>query len=113
MLHLDKIADLQKDVRETKRDLKDAMDDKESFETKYIDVLESLEMMTLDKEVAEERAESLQLEISILTDKIEEISVDLDILRKESGKSQYNQHTFDANLMHCAFLVCRNDESSS
>lgn len=71
------------------------MDDKESFENKYIDVLESLEMMTLDKEVAEERAESLQLEISVLTDKIEEISVDLDILRKESGKSQcYQQHVW-------------------
>lgn len=84
--YLDKIADLQKDVRETKRELKDALADKELFETKYIDAFESLEMMTLDKEVAEERAESLQLEVTLLTDKIEEISVDLDIVKKGTGR---------------------------
>ncbi|KAI9032609.1 dynein associated protein-domain-containing protein [Phycomyces nitens] len=41
-------------------------------------------MITLDKEVAEERAENLQQEVSVLKDKIEEISVDLDVLKKET-----------------------------
>ncbi|CEG82120.1 Putative Dynactin 1 [Rhizopus microsporus] len=54
------------------------------YESKYNDAIESLEMMTLDKEVAEERAENLQQEVNVLKDKIEEISVDLDILRKEA-----------------------------
>ena len=40
--------------------------------------------MTLDKEVAEERSENLQQEVNLLKDKIEEISVDLDVLRKEA-----------------------------
>lgn len=43
-----------------------------------------MEMLTLDKEVAEERAENLQQETNMLKDRIEEISVDLDILKKEA-----------------------------
>ncbi|KAL1934362.1 hypothetical protein VTP01DRAFT_6544 [Rhizomucor pusillus] len=80
----DKIAELQKDLRETKRELKESNAEREVFESKYTDILESLEMMTLDKEVAEERAENLQQEVNVLKDKIEEISVDLDVLRKEA-----------------------------
>ncbi|KAF7727233.1 hypothetical protein EC973_007846 [Apophysomyces ossiformis] len=80
----DKISELQRDLRETKRELKDTTSEKEMFESKYNDVIESLEMMTLDKEVAEERAENLQQEVNVLKDKIEEISVDLDILKKEA-----------------------------
>jgi dynactin 1 len=41
-------------------------------------------MLTLDKEVAEERAENLQQETNMLKDRMEEISVDLDILKKEA-----------------------------
>lgn len=54
------------------------------YESKYNDVIESLEMMTLDKEVAEEKAENLQQEVDVLKDKIDEISVDLDVLKKEA-----------------------------
>lgn len=80
----DKIADLQKDVRDTRRELKESSSEKELFESKYNELLESMEMLTLDKEVAEERAENLQQETSMLKDRIEEITVDLDILRKEA-----------------------------
>lgn len=83
-MHIDKIAELQKDVRDTKRELKETVVDKESFESKYNDLLESMEMLTLDKEVAEERAENLQQETNMLKDRMEEISVDLDILKKEA-----------------------------
>jgi dynactin 1 len=80
----DKISELQKDVREARRELKKASSEKETYESKYNDLLESMEMLTLDKEVAEERAESLQQETEILKDKIEEISIDLDILKQEA-----------------------------
>ena len=82
---IDKVAELQKDLRETKRQLKETSDERDSFESKYTDVIDSMEMMTLDKEVAEERAENLQQEVNVLKDKIEEISVDLDVLKKEAG----------------------------
>ncbi|KAI8984000.1 dynein associated protein-domain-containing protein [Mycotypha africana] len=84
MLKIDKIGELQKDVRDTKRELKEIIEEKETYESKYNDLLESMEMLTLDKEVAEERAENLQQEVNMLKDKIEEVAVDLDILRKEA-----------------------------
>lgn len=80
----DKISELQRELRETKRQLKDSSTDQELYESKYNDVIESLEMMTLDKEVAEEKAENLQQEVNVLKDKIEEISIDLDVLKKEA-----------------------------
>ncbi|KAG1461217.1 hypothetical protein G6F46_004117 [Rhizopus delemar] len=80
----DKISELQKDVREARRELKQVSSEKETYESKYNDLLESMEMLTLDKEVAEERADSLQQETEILKDKIEEISIDLDILKQEA-----------------------------
>lgn len=79
------MAELQKELRESKKESKENDADRESFEFKYNDVLESLEMMTLDKEVAEERAEHLQQEVNVLKDKLEEINVDLDILKKDAG----------------------------
>ncbi|ORZ00325.1 dynein associated protein-domain-containing protein [Syncephalastrum racemosum] len=80
----DKIAELQRDLRDTKRDLKEAVEDKESYDDKFAEMADNLEMMTLDKEVAEERAEALQIEVDELRDKIGEISVDLDILKREA-----------------------------
>ncbi|KAG1147474.1 hypothetical protein G6F37_004057 [Rhizopus arrhizus] len=80
----DKISDLQRELRETKRELKESVTEQEAYESKYNDAIESLEMMTLDKEVAEEKAENLQQEVNVLKDKIEEISVDLDVLKKEA-----------------------------
>lgn len=77
---------MQRDLRETKRELKETTADKESLEIRFNDLADSLEMMTLDKEYAEERAEVLQQEVDILKDKIQEISLDLDILKKEAGK---------------------------
>lgn len=40
-------------------------------------------MATLDKEMAEERAESLQVEVDSLKEKVDELSMDLEILRHE------------------------------
>ncbi|CEP09589.1 hypothetical protein [Parasitella parasitica] len=80
----DKISELQKELRDAKRQLKESLAEQEIYENNYNDAVESLEMMTLDKEVAEERAEHLQQEVNILKDKIEEISVDLDVLKKEA-----------------------------
>ena len=71
-------------MRDTKRELKEAVAEKETYEAKYTELLDSMEMLTLDKEVAEERAEDLQQEADMLKDRIEEISLDLDILKREA-----------------------------
>ena len=83
----DKVTELQRELRETQKENKDYRSDLEAMEAKYTDTIESLEMITLDKEVAEERSENLQQEVNLLKDKMEEINVDLDILRKDAGKT--------------------------
>ena len=47
------------------------------------DTADAIEMATLDKEMAEERAESLQVEVDSLKEKMEELSMDLEILKHE------------------------------
>lgn len=84
----EKVAELQQDLRETKKQAKELIADNEQLENKYNDAIEAMEMMTLDKEMAEERAENLQQEVNVLKDKIEEISVDLEVFKKEGGKFQ-------------------------
>merc|ERR1712096_285069 len=46
---------------------------------------ETVEMATLDKEMAEEKAETLQLELDACKEKIEELTLDLDIIKAEIG----------------------------
>lgn len=47
------------------------------------DTADAIEMATLDKEMAEERAESLQQEADALKEKVEELTMDLEILKHE------------------------------
>lgn len=47
------------------------------------DLAETVEMATLDKEMAEEKAETLQIELEQLKEKLEEQTLDLEILRTE------------------------------
>lgn len=47
------------------------------------DTADAIEMATLDKEMAEERAESLQQEAESLKEKVEYLTMDLEILKHE------------------------------
>ncbi|ESP00448.1 hypothetical protein LOTGIDRAFT_225833 [Lottia gigantea] len=47
------------------------------------DTSETIEIATLDKEMAEEKAEGLQQEVDSLKEKLEEVTLDLEILRGE------------------------------
>lgn len=50
------------------------------------DLSETVEMATLDKEMAEEKAETLQIELEQLKEKLEEKTLDLEILRTEMSE---------------------------
>ncbi|KAF9970328.1 hypothetical protein BGZ73_006963 [Actinomortierella ambigua] len=82
-----KLAEMQQELREAKRALKDAVSDKDAFESKYNDTLDSLEVALLDKEMAEEKAETLQHEVNTLKEKVEEQTVDLRVLQNEDGSA--------------------------
>ncbi|XP_077445091.1 dynactin subunit 1a isoform X2 [Stigmatopora argus] len=76
-------ADLQKQLKEAKREARDAQEAKDRYMEEMSDTADAIEMATLDKEMAEERAESLQVEVDTLKEKVEELSMDLEILRHD------------------------------
>ncbi|XP_008290274.1 dynactin subunit 1-like isoform X2 [Stegastes partitus] len=76
-------ADLQKQLKEAKKDAREAQEAKDRYMEEMSDTADAIEMATLDKEMAEERAESLQVEVDSLKEKVDELSMDLEILRHE------------------------------
>eukprot|EP00076_Gallus_gallus_P031289 XP_015156796.1 dynactin subunit 1 isoform X7 [Gallus gallus] len=76
-------ADLQRRLKEAKKEAKDALEAKERYMEEMADTADAIEMATLDKEMAEERAESLQQEVDSLKEKVEYLTMDLEILKHE------------------------------
>ncbi|KAF9933288.1 hypothetical protein FBU30_005872 [Linnemannia zychae] len=87
-----KLTEMQQELRDSKRVLKESIAEKEAIENKYNDVLDSMEVTLLDKEMAEERAENLQHEVNMLKEKVDEMHVDLGVFQQEEGKSNFS-HT--------------------
>lgn len=68
------------------------MEAKERYMEEMADTADAIEMATLDKEMAEERAESLQQEVDSLKEKVEYLTMDLEILKheiEEKGESNW------------------------
>ncbi|XP_012811215.1 dynactin subunit 1 isoform X1 [Xenopus tropicalis] len=76
-------ADVQRQLKEAKKEAKEALEAKERYMEEMADTADAIEMATLDKEMAEERAESLQQEVDTLKDKVEELKIDLEIFKHE------------------------------
>ncbi|KAG8134241.1 putative Dynactin subunit 1 isoform 1 protein [Naja naja] len=76
-------AELQKRLKEAKKEAKEALEAKEHYMEEMADTADAIEMATLDKEMAEERAESLQQEVDSLKEKVEDLTMDLEILKHE------------------------------
>lgn len=74
------------------------------------DLAETVEMATLDKEMAEEKAETLQIELDQLREKLEEQTLDLEILRTEMSERVYHiSSDFYKVSVSFLYLVCLNN----
>ncbi len=76
-------ASLQRDLQKAKHEAKEAVEAKEAHADEMAELSETVEMITLDKEMAEERAETLQIELEAAKERIEELTLDLDIIKAE------------------------------
>ncbi|XP_039275802.1 dynactin subunit 1 [Nilaparvata lugens] len=72
-------ASLKKELEKVKREYQELIDSKDDM----ADLADTLEMATLDKEMAEEKVDTLQLELESAKEKIEELSLDLELLKEE------------------------------
>ncbi|XP_062371712.1 dynactin subunit 1a isoform X2 [Sardina pilchardus] len=75
--------ELTRQLKEAKKDARDALEAKDRYMEEMADTADAIEMATLDKEMAEERAESLQAEVEGLKEKVDELTMDLEILKHE------------------------------
>ncbi|XP_067884131.1 dynactin subunit 1-like isoform X3 [Heterodontus francisci] len=75
--------ELQRQLKEAKKEAKDALEARDHYMEEMADTADAIEMATLDKEMAEERAESLQQEVDSLKEKVDELTMDLEILKHE------------------------------
>ncbi|KAI9228384.1 MAG: hypothetical protein DHS80DRAFT_15653, partial [Piptocephalis tieghemiana] len=73
-----KIGEMSTELRSCKRQINELILGRDEWESKYNDVMESLEMATLNKEIAEERADSLASEVGLLKSRLDEAKIDLD-----------------------------------
>lgn len=79
-------SSLQRELQRARQETRDAQQAKGNYEEEMADLAETVEMATLDKEMAEEKAETLQIELDQLKDKLEEKTLDLEILRTEMSE---------------------------
>lgn len=79
-------ASLQRELQRARQETREAHAAREQFQEEMADLAETVEMATLDKEMAEEKAETLQIELEQLKEKLEEQTLDLEILRTEMSE---------------------------
>ncbi|XP_069779442.1 dynactin subunit 1-like isoform X2 [Narcine bancroftii] len=76
-------SELQRQLKEAKKEAKEALEARDHYMEEMADTADAIEMATLDKEMAEERAESLQQEVDGLKERVDELTMDLEILKHE------------------------------
>ncbi|VVC37313.1 Hypothetical protein CINCED_3A019391 [Cinara cedri] len=86
-------SSLKKELEKVKMEKQDALEGKDE----YNEMAETLEMATLDKEMAEVKAETLQLELEQAKERIEELTVDLELLKAELEKGGGSEESDGAN----------------
>ncbi len=74
-------AQLQREVQKARHEAREAVEAREAHAEEMAELSETVEMATLDKEMAEEKAETLQLELEAARERIEELTLDLDIIK--------------------------------
>lgn len=74
---------IQVELKNSQKDSRSLQEQRAALQKRLQEVGEMVELLTVDKELAEERAEALFTELNSSRDKIEELSLDLEILQVE------------------------------
>ncbi|XP_040580474.1 dynactin subunit 1 [Lepeophtheirus salmonis] len=104
--------DLQRKLVEAERIAREAVEAKERHADEMSELSETMEMATLDKEMAEEKAETLQIELEHAKERIEELTLDLDIIKTEFGTDGSNNVSSSSGITNFEFkqLTAQNEK---
>ncbi|XP_058824296.1 dynactin subunit 1 isoform X4 [Topomyia yanbarensis] len=86
-------SQLQRDYQRAKQDAKDALEARDLHIEEMAELSENVELITLDKEMAEEKADTLALELETAKERIEELTLDFEILKTEMQEKYANSGT--------------------
>ncbi|KAI9225058.1 dynein associated protein-domain-containing protein [Blastocladiella britannica] len=78
-----RLATMQAEAREARKAAHDAEVARDDAEARLADAQDALEMVTLDKELAEEKCEGVERELEAVRDRVEELELDLQVEREE------------------------------
>ncbi|XP_031635957.1 dynactin subunit 1 isoform X2 [Contarinia nasturtii] len=76
-------SQLQRELQRARQETKDAIDEKNRHAEEMSELAENVELITLDKEMAEEKADFLNSELDAAKERIEELTLDLQIIKAE------------------------------
>ncbi|EDW69875.2 dynactin subunit 1 isoform X2 [Drosophila virilis] len=85
---------LQRELQRCRHEQRESQETAAKYKRELDNVADSVELLTLDKEMAEERLETLQMELEMAQERNDELSLDLEILRAE----QEQEHNDDQCL---------------
>lgn len=80
---MDAQSQLQRELQRARQETKDAIDARDQHIEEMSELAENVELITLDKEMAEEKADTLQVELTAAKERCEELQLDLEILKNE------------------------------
>ncbi|KHJ47119.1 CAP-Gly domain protein [Trichuris suis] len=84
-------SELQKQLQQAKNEAREAIEMREAYQAEMSGVAEAMESISLDKEMAEERADMLSQEVETLKERVQELEVDLELLRNEMEQAGGSQ----------------------
>ncbi len=84
----ERIASLEAEVREYGKMEREWISQKDALERQMQDIEEQLEIATLDKEMAEEKAEAAAAELLLEKDRSEELQIDLEVLKEQQAAAE-------------------------
>lgn len=85
-------AELQKQLAQARREAQEAHDERERHAEEVVDLADSIEMATVEKEMAEEKMEQLQQEVDHWKEKYEMLELDHKILTSELSTGEPNSY---------------------
>ncbi|KAL5971770.1 Dynactin subunit 1 [Taenia solium] len=83
----EKSADLQRQIAQAKSEAAEKQAAFDRYKEEMTDAMDTIEMATLDKEMAEEKLETANLEIENLKEKVEELTLENQILKEEQANA--------------------------
>lgn len=79
-------AALQRELQKARHEAREAVEARERHAEEMAELTETVEMATLDKEMAEEKAETLQMELESAKERVEELTLDLELIKAEMSE---------------------------